>query len=76
MKRKHSINVQANAHNKPIARRDIRNLLRAYAGAIALDQIRVDALPPASFHPEYDGAMWLMWRRLKWTPEIGPNVKV
>jgi hypothetical protein len=29
-----------------ITREDIRNLLKGYAAAIELDQIRVDALPP------------------------------
>jgi hypothetical protein len=63
MKMKHRIKVQANAVNKPIARGDIRNLLRAYSGAIALDQIRVNALPTTSFHPQYSRGMWLRYRR-------------
>ena len=33
-----------------IKRRDIRNLLRAYSGAIALDQFKVDALPRRYFN--------------------------
>jgi hypothetical protein len=63
MEKMHQITGQVNVHNKPIARGDIRNLLKAYSGAIALDQIRVDALPPASFHPEYSRGMWLRYRR-------------
>jgi hypothetical protein len=63
MKEKQRTTVQANARNKPIAPGDLRNLLRAYSGAIELDQIRVDALPPSSFHPEYSRGMWLRWRR-------------
>jgi hypothetical protein len=51
MKSKRRVKVHEHPGNKskPINRGDIRNLLRAYAGAIALDQIRVDALPPDSF---------------------------
>jgi hypothetical protein len=42
---------------------DIRNLLLAYAGAIALDQVRADALPSGSFHPEYHRGMWQRYRQ-------------
>jgi hypothetical protein len=46
-----------------ITRRDIRNLLRAYSGAIALDQFNVDALPKNSFHVYYKREVWVHWRR-------------
>lgn len=55
--------AQANTNHKLITRGDVRNLLRAYSGAIALDQVRVDALPSGSLHPEYDRGMWLRSRR-------------
>jgi hypothetical protein len=60
MEKRHRLIVHD--HN-PITRGDIRNLLRAYSGAIALDQIRVDALPLVSFHPGYSRGMWLTYRR-------------
>ena len=41
---------------------DIRYLLTACAGAIELDQIRVDALPPERFHPAYNGSIWRRYR--------------
>src|ERR1700739_1595573 len=63
MKNKRRVKVHDDVGSKPISRGDIRNLLRAYSGAIALDQIRVDALPPASFDPAYYRGMWLRWRR-------------
>jgi hypothetical protein len=54
---------QRQPYEQEITHDDIRNLLLAYCGAIALDQIRVDALPPASFHREYSRGMWLRYRR-------------
>jgi hypothetical protein len=63
MKSKRRVKAHEDTDNKPINRGDIRNLLRAYSGAIALDQIRVDALPPDSFAPAYYRGMWLRWRR-------------
>lgn len=62
-KRQVEVHDRPDYESKPISRGDIRNLLRAYAGAIALDQIRVDALPPDSFDPAYHRGMWLRWRR-------------
>jgi len=46
-----------------IKRRDIRNLLQAYSGAIALDQFKVDALPSKHFHRYYSRGMWFRWRQ-------------
>jgi hypothetical protein len=46
-----------------LAREDLDNLLLAYCGGIALDQIRVDALPRTSFHRRYDREMWIRWRQ-------------
>jgi hypothetical protein len=46
-----------------IKRRDIRNLLRAYSGAIALDQFNVDALPKKHFHAYYRRELWFHWRQ-------------
>jgi hypothetical protein len=37
-------------------------IINWYSGAVALDQIRVDRLPPASFHKEYDYGMWQLYR--------------
>lgn len=48
---------------KALTRQDIRDLLLGFAAAIELDQLRVDALPPETFHPEYDDGMWRRWRR-------------
>jgi hypothetical protein len=45
-----------------LTRRDVRDLLFGYSGAIALDQIRVDYLPPGSFHKEYNRGMWKRYR--------------
>jgi hypothetical protein len=42
---------------------DIRDLLRGFDAAIELDQLRVDAMPAAKFHPAYDDSMWRGWRR-------------
>lgn len=41
---------------------DIRDLLKGFAAAIELDQLRVDAMPRAKFKPEYDDRMWRKWR--------------
>ena len=41
---------------------DIRDLITGFAGAIELDQIRVDALPDEVFHPAYNGSMWRRYR--------------
>jgi hypothetical protein len=46
-----------------IKRRDIRNLLQAYSGAIALDQFKVDALPRKHFHRYYRRGLWVIWRK-------------
>ena len=46
-----------------ISPEDIRDLLVGFAAAIELDQIRIDAMPPENFHPEYDDGMWRRWRR-------------
>ena len=42
---------------------DIRDLLRGFDAAIELDQLRVDTMPAAKFHPAYDDSMWRGWRR-------------
>jgi hypothetical protein len=44
---------------------DIRNVLAGFAAAIELDQIRVDCLPPAKFHPPYDEYIWRNWRGVR-----------
>jgi hypothetical protein len=65
MKRDLSMNIKAlstRANNQSLTRRDIENLLLAYSGAVELDQIRIDHLPPASFHKEYDHGMWKRYR--------------
>jgi hypothetical protein len=41
---------------------DIRNLFQAFNVAIELDQRHVDAMPAASFHPQYNDKMWRDWR--------------
>jgi hypothetical protein len=41
---------------------DIRDLLRGFDAAIELDQLRVDAMPAAKFHPAYEDSMWRRWR--------------
>jgi|EndMetStandDraft_8_1072994.scaffolds.fasta_scaffold303261_2 hypothetical protein len=46
-----------------ISKDDIRDLLAAFAAAIELDQIRVDALPHMAFHERYSDNMWRIWRR-------------
>jgi len=55
---------------------DIRNLLAGFAAAIELDQIRVDAMPPEKFHPEYSEGMWRRWRRdhLDYISQLLPTV--
>ena len=47
---------------KVLAPDDIRDFLNRFASAIMLDQVRVGALPPEKFHPQYNGDMWLAWR--------------
>jgi hypothetical protein len=46
-----------------VTHEDIRNLIAGFAGAIELDQIRVDALPDEKFHPAYDDSMWRRYRQ-------------
>jgi hypothetical protein len=41
---------------------DIRDLLKGFGAAIELDQLRVDAVPAAKFHPSYNDSMWRRWR--------------
>jgi len=41
---------------------DVQDLFAGFAAAIELDQMRVDALPPERFHPEYDDSLWRGWR--------------
>ena len=43
--KKHNKSNRSSINELSLTRRDIRNLLRAYKGAIALDQFKVDALP-------------------------------
>lgn len=42
---------------------DVQDLLKSFAAAIELDQIRVDALAPWKFHPIYNDSMWRRCRR-------------
>jgi len=55
---------------------DIRDLLTAFAAAIELDQLRVDAMPPEKFHPLYNDGMWRRWRRhhLDYISQLLPTV--
>lgn len=41
---------------------DIETVLRRFSAAIERDQLRIDAMPRAKFHPSYDDAMWRDWR--------------
>lgn len=45
-----------------LSHQQIRKLFRDFSEAIQLDQHRVDALPAAQFHPQYNDAMWRAWR--------------
>jgi hypothetical protein len=42
---------------------DIETVLRRFSAAIERDQLRIDAMPRAKFHPSYDDVMWRDWRR-------------
>jgi hypothetical protein len=42
---------------------DIEAVLRRFNAAIERDQLRIDAMPRAKFHPSYDDVMWRDWRR-------------
>jgi hypothetical protein len=59
-----------------LAHRDIRDLLTGFAASIELDQIRVDALSPEKFHPEYNDSMWRNYRRhhLEFIDQLLPTV--
>jgi hypothetical protein len=46
-----------------LQREDIETVLRRFSTAIERDQLRIDAMPRAKFHPSYDDAMWRDWRR-------------
>jgi hypothetical protein len=61
-KKKSNSNGQE-VQTQSLTRDDIRNFLLAYSGTIALDQVRVDALPPGSFHREYDRGLWQRYRQ-------------
>lgn len=41
---------------------DMRSVLSRFIIAVERDQLRIDAIPRARFHPEYDDAMWRDWR--------------
>jgi hypothetical protein len=41
---------------------DIEIVLRRFSAAIERDQLRIDAMPRAKFHPLYHDAMWRDWR--------------
>jgi hypothetical protein len=41
---------------------DIRDFLERFGAAIELDQLRVDAMSAAKFHPQYNAGMWREWR--------------
>jgi hypothetical protein len=62
--------------NELLTAEDLRDLLIGFAAAIELDQIRVDALPPEKFHPEYDDGMWRRWRRnhLEYIHKLLPSI--
>jgi hypothetical protein len=47
---------------KILTHADIRELLQGFGVAIELDQLRVDALPAAKFHPLYNDSTWRRWR--------------
>jgi hypothetical protein len=47
---------------KTLAHDDILKFLTNFSAAIELDQCRVDALPAADFHPQYNDEMWRVWR--------------
>lgn len=55
---------------------DIRDLITGFAGAIELDQIRVDTLPDEIFHPAYNSSMWRMYRHdhLNFINQLVPTV--
>jgi hypothetical protein len=55
---------------------DIRDLLLGFAGAIELDQMRVDALPAEKCHPAYNGNMWRRYRQdhLHFIDQLLPTV--
>jgi hypothetical protein len=48
--------------SKTLTHREIQDFLVGVAGAIALDQIRVDASPTENFHPLYSDGMWRRYR--------------
>jgi hypothetical protein len=60
--KKHTSPNKSQFDELSIKRRDIRNFLQAYSGAIARDQFKVDALPKKHFHRYYSRGMWLQWR--------------
>jgi hypothetical protein len=41
---------------------DLCSVLSQFIVGIERDQLRVDAIPRARFHPEYDDTMWRDWR--------------
>jgi hypothetical protein len=41
---------------------DMETALRRFCTAIERDQLRIDTMPRARFHPSYDDAMWRDWR--------------
>ena len=47
---------------KTLAHHDILKFLTTFSAAIELDQCRVNALPAADFHPQYNDEMWRVWR--------------
>lgn len=47
---------------KALTHEHLRKLLQNFSAAIQLDQHRVDALPAAHFHPQYNDEMWRVWR--------------
>src|SRR5262245_56045980 len=59
-----------------LTHKDIRDLLTGFAASIELDQIRVDALSPEKFHPEYSDSMWRNYRRdhLQFIDQLLPTV--
>jgi hypothetical protein len=61
-----------------VTHEEIRNLITGFAGAIELDQIRVDVLRDEIFHPAYDGSMWRRYRQdhLDFINQLVPTVNM
>ena len=62
---------------KTLTHADIKEVLRNFAAAIKLDQLRVDAMPATSFHPMYNAKMWRDWRskHVAYIENVLPSIK-